>query len=420
MLINAREACRRLGVKPATLYAYVSRGLIQSSLTPGSRERRYRADEVERLKRLRHTGRAQSLALRPFDADLPVLDSALCLVEDGRYYYRGLDATKLAATADLEGIARLLWGVGSGSDPFAKVALPPGMAKMLRGLPPASAPIERARAMLVRLAESDLKAVDTEAGAVIQTGARLLSALVAAISGGGFREGVRITPSQALPGEIAGEVPAHLALAGAWKLDRSGADLVRRFLVLIADHELNVSTYVARSVASAGATPYAVVIAALGALSGPRHGGATASAEALIAELIRSPDPGAALAERLRRGESVPGFGHPLYPAGDPRAKAVLDALAVGPQGPRVQRVNRLRGVVARYVAKPPNVDFAGAAVASALGLPRGAALGLFLIGRSVGWIAHAIEQYATGQLIRPRARYVGVLPGEAASAVSA
>jgi len=207
-------------------------------------------------------------------------------------------------------------------------------------------------------------------------------------------------------------LPIHQQVAAAWRINRSGADLIRRCLVLVADHELNASTFVARCIASTEATPYAAVMGALGALSGPRHGGATSQAEALLAELARTADVAAALGDRLRRGERLRAFGHPLYPDGDPRAATILQALeAMAGRGSPVLKV---AGEAARLVARKPNVDFALGAVSVTLGLPRGAALGLFLIGRSVGWMAHIMEQYATGQLIRPRARYVGALPGAA------
>ncbi len=194
-------------------------------------------------------------------------------------------------------------------------------------------------------------------------------------------------------------------------MDRAGSELIRQALVLLADHELNASTYVARAVASTGASPYAVVIAGLSALSGPRHGGAAAVCEALIAAFLNSRDPLAALGERMGRAESIPGFGHPLYPEGDPRARSLLDALGATLPERRAQVIQALAERAAAYMGAAPSIDFALGALAAGLELPRGTALGLFMVARSVGWIAHAIEQSATGTLIRPRARYVGPLP---------
>ncbi len=183
-------------------------------------------------------------------------------------------------------------------------------------------------------------------------------------------------------------------------------------MCLIADHELNASTFVARCVASTGATPYAVVSAALGALSGRRHGGASARAEALFAELARGGDAMTVMAGRLARGEDLPGFGHFLYPAGDPRATTILTAITrTSPEARALIESAAAAGT--RLTGRHPNVDFALAAAATSLGLPRNAALAIFITGRTVGWIAHAIEQYESGILIRPRARYTGPQPAE-------
>jgi citrate synthase len=399
MLISAREASRRLGVKPATLYAYVSRGLLRSVPVRGSRERHYQADDVERLRRLHRSGQPRTAPPKAFDVHSPVLDSAICLVEDGRLYYRGVDAVDLAERASLEEVARLLWDVGDDALEAAGRVGPRGA--WLGALPAGASPIERAHAALARLAAEDVGAVDLSAGAVARTGARLVRTVAAAVTG-----------------RQADGSPVHRQLAAAWGLRRTGADLVRRCLVLAADHELNPSTYVARCIASTGATPYAAVIGALGALSGPRHGGETSRAEALFGELSRATDVAAELAEQLRRGERLPAFGHPLYPGGDPRAAAILDALQASAIPARAAFVAETAAAAERLLARKPNVDFALGAVSVTLQLPRGASLGMLLIGRTVGWIAHVMEQYAAGALIRPRARYVGVLPGSEGTAI--
>jgi citrate synthase len=211
----------------------------------------------------------------------------------------------------------------------------------------------------------------------------------------------------------------HTELANAWKLDSSGADLIRRCLVWTADHELNTPTYVARCVASTAASPYAAVIAALGALAGPRSGGQLSHVESMLRQLGDSQDIMTALANRLQRGEGIPGFGgerlpgfgFPLYPDGDPRAANILDALSRSELSRRSNAVLKVGRQVSEAVGRHPNIDFALSAVSFVFNLPRGSALGIFLIGRTVGWIAHAIEQYESGAHIRPRARYVGIPP---------
>jgi citrate synthase len=189
-------------------------------------------------------------------------------------------------------------------------------------------------------------------------------------------------------------------------------DLLRSALILCADHELNVSSFTARCVASAGSHPYAVVIAGLSALEGTKHGGISARIESMLESLRPSRHPGAAVSARLRRGESIDGFGHPLYRDGDPRAIALLDMLRAGYAKSReLGFVMDIVDAASSLTREQPNVDFALVALARVLRLPPGSPLAVFAIGRTIGWIGHAIEQYATNQLIRPRAKYVGVVP---------
>jgi citrate synthase len=197
------------------------------------------------------------------------------------------------------------------------------------------------------------------------------------------------------------------ALAASWGVARH-VDLIRAALILCADHELNVSAFTARCVASAGSSPYGVVIAGLAALEGTKHGGTTVRMEAFWDALRRSARLREGFADRLRRGEAIEGFGHPLYPGGDPRAAVLLGSL------PKTKGAKYARDLVSAahdVLGEAPNVDFALVAVSRALGLPDGAALTLFAIGRTIGWIGHAIEQYQQNAIIRPRAKYVGENP---------
>jgi citrate synthase len=195
----------------------------------------------------------------------------------------------------------------------------------------------------------------------------------------------------------------HERIGRYWDLGRRGCEHVRRALVLLADHELNASTFAARVAVSTGASLAAASLAGLAALSGPRHGGLAAQVRRLAREA--PPEPREAVAARLAFRPPPPGFGHPLYPEGDPRALALLDGVA---QTPALEAL--ARAVQAETGAKY-NMDFALAAVSEELDLPEDAPFILFAVARSAGWIAHAIEQTASGALIRPRARYLGPLP---------
>jgi citrate synthase len=320
-----------------------------------------------------------------------VIGSFICLIEDGRFYYRGRDAVRLSDRATLEEIAKLLWLDQAGGELADR-------SGAISSATSASAArlIERCQLRIIALGGEAPPTVDLTRPRVARIGWRILRELADCVAVG-----------------LPSSEPIHVRLAAAWKLRPAGADLVRRCLVLMADHELNASTYVARCVASTGASPYAVVAAAMSALSGDRHGGETERAEGLLRALLEGPDPMAVMAGRLARGERLAGFGQPLYPDGDPRATAILSALAQAmPEFHALAVTAAETGL--RLVGRHPNVDFALAAAAIGLGLPRSAALGLFVIGRTVGWIAHAIEQYESGILIRPRARYLGPRPENA------
>jgi citrate synthase len=259
------------------------------------------------------------------------------------------------------------------------------------------------RAQIALASVRDPLAFDLRPERVALTGWRILRLLTA-------------TATQTSPSAARGTRPAVVtieqSLARAWRLNARAADLVRRTLILCADHELNVSSFTARCVASAGSHPYAVVIAALAALEGSRHGGATARVDAMLDALRHARTKTSALADRLRRGEPVDGVGHPLYRDGDPRAAALLDALRAGwPKSAELAFMRDVAHAAESVTGERPNLDFALVGVERVLRLPAGSALTIFAIGRTIGWIGHAIEQYAIAQLIRPRAKYVGPMP---------
>jgi len=384
--LTAREAAAELNVSRATLYAYVSRGLVRSEAVPGSRARRYLAEDVRRL-RARKTPPVRDGAgdgLR----GTRLLDSAITLIADGGLYYRGRDAAALAEAATLESVAGLLWRCGE-RDPFA---LPPPRQLPLPSLPVG---IESCQARLAVAAGDDARAYNLEPAGLARTGARLVRLLTACFTG---------TPPTA--------EPVHLQLARAWGGDADTAELIRAALVLCADHELNASTFTVRVVASTRATPYAAVLAGLAALQGPRHGGMTARVAAFCDEVAARGDIAAAVAERLRRGDRLPGFGHPLYPGGDPRGVALQRLLARHVAGsPQYADLQTLAQSVDDATELKANIDFALVSLQRSCGLPRQAPIAMFAVGRSVGWLAHAQEQYARPELIRPRARYVGEQP---------
>ena len=393
--MNADEASRLLRVSRTTLYAYVSRGYVRSQPTPGSsREHRYSRDDVERLRRRTEERRDPDKATaRALQWGMPILESSIALIDGTRLYYRGHDVVILSRSRSLEEVASLIW---SGRLEGAFSSAPPQVAAANSKSDDDLPFVARAQSMLARASAQDPLAFDLRATGVALSGWRILSLLTRTAT----RTGAAASTFEE-------------TLARAWGVSARGVDLLRSALILCADHELNVSSFTARCVASAGSNPYAVVIAGLAALEGTRHGGASARIESMLESMRRARHLRTAFGERLRRGETIDGFGHPLYGNGDPRAAALLDLLRDRyAKSAELAFVLDVAEAAASGMRERPNIDFALAALARVLRLPSGSPLTLFAIGRTIGWIGHAIEQYATGQLIRPRAKYVGVVPG--------
>jgi citrate synthase len=375
--LTAKEVTELLGITPQTLYAYVSRGMIRSEAGEG-RTRRYLMEDVMRLKNKRDPARAaEDAAQTALRWGMPVLDSALTLITGEAVYYRGHDVAALAQSSTLEQVAGLLW-LGE------LQALPPAEVPQLPPLDPTLPIIQR---LIIALAsQNDLAAYDHQPQRVAETGMRLLKLMTAVIGGQGG-------------GSVAE------ALSAVWGIS---SRLIDAALILVADHELNASAFTVRVVASADATPYAAVIGGLAAMSGTRHGGNIDRTVALLREVGEAPYAHAVIAERLRRGEHIPGFGHRLYPQGDPRAVVLFRLIQ---QHYDLSLSNAVIAEAQAAIGRAPNIDMALASLEYEARLPRGSGMALFALGRTVGWIAHIIEQYEADELIRPRARYTGVQP---------
>ena len=426
--LDADAAASTLGVSRATLYAYVSRGLVRSAAHPSDpRKRRYAAADLARLLRRRaQRARPDAAAVEALHWGAPVLDSAITRIADGRCHHRGRELTELAAVLDIEAMARLLWmgdaGPPPGSDdPFAPANVP--SAPQLRGLvgwpDGAALPLaERMTAALAIAGTEDLAAWDPGPVTLAASGARIMRLLAALAAGATDPQAPGADPSGTVA--LAARQGIARALARAWGLDAAAARAIDAALVLSADQELNVSAFTVRCVASAGSTAYACVQAGLAALQGPRHGGHVWR----VAALLRAADGPAGLRpllrERLQRGEAIPGFGHPLYPAGDPRGRMLLElARQLGPTTPTMRLVDALVAELEAMDGRRPTLDLGLVALVGVLALPTEAAFALFAVGRCAGWIAHAIEQVEDGRLIRPRARYVGLEPEPTEEAAS-
>ena len=394
--IDAAEAAERLGVKPTTLYSYVSRGLLRRRRHPDGRRSLFDPAEVDAVRRRAHPPRVEG--------DLMTFESAVTTLGTDRPFFRGRDAIGLARTWRYEQVAEWLW-LGTDAPSQRWTSIPAGVAAATvaqQALPATTLPLERLQLVVTTLSVLDPMRFNLDVEAVVATGRAMVAGMVDALP-------VQSRRRVAGDASIAERLWSKLTAAPA---DPALVSVLDAALCILADHELAASTVAARVAASVKADPYAVVAAALGVVSGPMHGGASLGAEALIAEVARGADPAYVIGERLRRGERIPGIGHPVYKTGDSRGVAVLDLVrAAAPGHPALAAADALVAELQGRQLPALNIDFAVATMAAVTGMLRGAGETVFAVARTAGWLAHALEEYGRRRPLRPRAVYVGAAP---------
>ena len=373
--ISMDEACSRLGVRPQTLYAYVSRGKLEVMSDPADTRRSlYRAEDVAGLARRKQAGRKhETLATNTLFGAEPSIPTALSTFVRERLYYRGQDAVTLAGSATLEEVAHLLWDAEQVVD-FSSMAgvTEPGRVTAFNTLATLAATGHSTHGRMTRVLHLEAQ--------------ELVGQLANAF------------------GAQAGQQPLHLRFAQGWQQSPKVADLLRTAMVLLVDHELTSSAFATRIAASTGASLPACLLAGLTTLSGPLHGDASGRVKALFNEVERLGED-QVIAHYLSTGLPLAGFGHHLYPDGDPRAVALL-ALFDPPDV-----ITRFIEKATRLTGLQPNIDVALAALSIHYRLPDDAAFAMFATARSIGLLAHSLEQLGVGQVIRPRGRYIGIMP---------
>lgn len=388
-LVPAAAAAARLGVKPATLYAYVSRGLLRAFAVPGRRGSWFDPLQLDTLG-----GRARRPAERRPDVRIA---SAVTRIDGTRYWYRGADPVALAATRRFEQVAEWLWrGADDAAAPRwrADAAAVAAARQVQRALPKSAPPADRLRVVVSVLGALDPLRDDRRPAGALATARRLMASSLAAVT-------TRAT------GPVAAQAARWI---GVPRASAAAIDAIDDVLVLMADHELAASTVAVRVAASFGADPYAAVGAGLGAMSGALHGGASRRIEQALAAM-REGLRAAAAAGALLDPAHVPGFGHPLYPQGDPRVAPILTLAHALGTARDCRAIEALLGAVRHQGVAPPNVDFALAAFTYAIRAAPGAGEALFTVGRLAGWLAHAMEEYAERTDFRLRAVYTGPRP---------
>jgi citrate synthase len=436
-LLTAAEAARRLGVKPATIYAYVSRGVLARTRATDGRASLFRAEEVERLAR---RGRPR----RPAGAADITVESAITEITGDSLRFRGLDATRLAVSRTFEEVAELLWTgeLRVPREPWRArpAALAAGRAAQA-ALPAGTLPLERLQVIVPAMAATDPLRLQLDPAAVLAAGRNIIAGMVdclpaaAPLAPGGTtprdlpRTGGSTPPYPPDPpadqggadpgGAIAGRLWSRLCAGNGPGNKRTLPEVgllqaLSAALVLLADHELAASTLAARAAASVRADPYAVVGTGLGAVSGALHGGASLGAETLMAAASGPDDVPRVVGELLRRGEKVPGFGHFVYRGGDPRAIVLLGLVRrAAPRSGQLAVADAVFAEVRQKSLPGPNIDFALATLVRVAGMVRGAGEAIFAVARTAGWIAHALEAYSGPGPLRPRAMYTGRPPAD-------
>ena len=400
-MLTAAAAAKLLGVKRATLYSYASRGWLRAMPGTRHRERLYPRVDIERLK-ARASARSGhgAVAAGAMSFGEPVLDSAITAIRPDGPWYRGRQALELSRTVPFEAAAELLWtGAWSPApEPWPTTAFGPEARALRQFLPPRPAVLGVLLCGLPALAMGDedrhLPGDETlRARRVV----RSTVGLIALARGRNFNACME-QPS------VAGALARALGLSGN-SSERAALDAA---LVLCADQELNVSSFAARVAASAGADLYACLTAALATFTGPRHGAESARIEAALAEVDTPAHAARALRARLTRGDPVPGFGHALYPDGDPRGRELLVwAHTLCARNPRVRLVEAWVKSAESMGLGSATLDVGLVALCRALGLSADAPALIFAVGRMSGWVAHVLEQRSSPALLRPRARYV-------------
>ncbi|OCC12015.1 citrate synthase [Streptomyces sp. PTY087I2] len=396
--LTTRQAAELLGVKPETVYAYVSRGQLSSVRAAGGRGSTFDAEEVRALAR--RSGRRDP---SPGGGDL-AFRTGITLIEGDRCYFRGVDATELARRYGYEEVAKWLWTgeLRPGARFAASAGTLAAARRAVEALPAHSGSTDRLRVAVTAAAATDPLRFDLSPEAVLNSARGLIPTLVGALPvlGGPAAEG----------GSLAAELWSRLTAEPA---DAPSLAVLDAALALLVDHDLAASTLAARVAASARAHPYAVVSAGLGVLEGPLHGAASGLAHRLLREAVDRGSAVPVVADHLRTGRRVPGLGHRLYRGEDPRATVLFELLAEVPQAAGALAAAReVVATTARHAPLHANIDLALAVLSVSRGMAADAGETVFAVSRMAGWIAHALEEYGERPLrIRPSGQYVGPRP---------
>ncbi|MGJ4844030.1 citrate synthase [Leifsonia sp. Le1] len=418
--LTAEQTAERLGVKLETLYAYVARGrLDRIRTTDGST---FDPLDVERFAADRRRRPVAGPHRHSDGRPLMVVDTSFALIEDGELFYRGRNVGTLVGER-FETVAH--WALTGEWDAGARFPAAAGLTAARRvgdALPDSATTRDRQQVAVTALAAADPLRYSLDRATVVGAAEGLVAGMVDALPARGALDPgpASVDPGPAsIDPALAAASPALAARLWAAMTDAPPTSLaaLNAALVLLLDHDLAVSTLAARAAASARANPYAVVTAGLGALDSPLHGNASRAAHRMLARVVAGEPAERVVADTVVAGRGpVPGFGHVLYPQGDPRARILLGMLGdtsttagATAATDAAAAVEQVAAIVHRRTGLRPNIDLAIAALAIASGMPDDAGEVVFATARAIGWVVHALDEYEQPPLrLRPVGRYVG------------
>lgn len=406
--LSSSEAAQWLNVRRQTLYAYVSRGLVRSVQSPSSRERLYAREDLERLhqRAMVRDGQA-AVAASALNLGHPIVVTSITEITPRGPSYRGRLAVDLAAQdAGFEQVAELLWS-GMWHDQalvWPSAEHKPGLNTVLQPLTPTMAREQMAEVFALAVMQMGMGRGTVQSrlvqGRPLDAARELILALTGCL-------GFLCKGGSYIPPEPSSTVVCAVLRALGQSANPNNQRLLNAMLVLLADHELSPGTFAARIAASSGSALHACLAAALAANSGVEVTRRYDRVAQFLSDADRHPQTLSDISRRVGSGHSVPGFEHPLYPSGDPRAAWLLDQLKQRRLPLAAEKSLALIEKIGTRHTLHPRHELAVLVSCQAMRFPPGAAGGLFMLARLAGWVAHVLEQRLSPTLIRPRAKFV-------------
>lgn len=352
--------------------------------------------------------------------DVVAAHSQICDLDGvrGRLLYYGLDIHDLARYSTFEETAYLLWHgtlptkaqlVDITAQFQANRAIPPQVSELMRLFPRSATPMDVLRTTVSALASFDPDAGDNSVEANRRRAIRLTAILPTIVAAW---DHLRNGKEPVEPLASGSHAANFLYMLKGEQPDEEIARMLDVVLILHADHELNASTFAARVTAATLASMYSAVTSAIGALSGPLHGGANEQVMRMLLKIGEADKAEVYIAGAIERKERIMGFGHRVYRTEDPRATHLRQFSKELGERTGDTRWYEMSHTIEEYMKEHKglyaNVDFYSASVYYMMGIPVDLDTPVFACSRMSGWTAHVLEQYANNRLIRPRAEYVG------------